>query len=66
MNHFSIKHLKLNEYTLNYEEVSEGNLYGFWRIIEHTDAGWFPWYEIYTDKAIAQAKVDKLNEDWDK
>jgi hypothetical protein len=56
----SIKHLKTNEYTLCEEEVPEGTKYGFWRIVEHTGAGWFPWPELYTSEDDALRYVVAL------
>ena len=52
----SVKHLRTNPYNQNEEEVPEGTLYGWWRVVEHTGAGWFPWEGIYEtrDKAIAR------------
>jgi hypothetical protein len=50
----SIKHLALNSYTHCEDEVPEGHMYGFWRIVEHTGAGWFPWPTRYTSKEAAE------------
>jgi len=56
---FSLKHLKTNEYTHDDEEVPEGAEFGFWRIVEHTGAGWFPWPELYATEAAATDALDR-------
>ena len=53
MEQFTIKHLQLNEYTHCEDEVSEGTAYGFWRVVEHTGAGWFPLPAHHQDRAGA-------------
>ncbi len=50
---FSIKHLRTNAYNHNHEEVPVGTPYGFWRVVEHTGAGWFPLPAHYTEKGQA-------------
>lgn len=54
----SVKYLRTNEYTHDHEEVPPGTLYGFWRVIEHTGAGWFPWPERYISKQKAEAQME--------
>jgi hypothetical protein len=54
----SLKFLRLNDYTHCEEEVKEGTIYGFWRIVEHTGAGWFPWPGIYESRERAQKILD--------
>lgn len=56
----SVKHLAKNEYTHCYEEVPEGHRYGFWRIVEYTGAGWFPWPSLYTSKENAEKALKKI------
>lgn len=60
----SVHHLRTNEYTHCEEEVPEGTQFGFWRIVEHTGAGWFPWPGLYqtkkeAERAMACAKDDE-------
>jgi hypothetical protein len=55
----SLKYLRTNPYTLDYEPVPVGTIYGFWRIVEHTGAGWFPWPGIYTTREDAQTAMDR-------
>ena len=55
----SIKFLRLNEYNLGEEEVPEGTQYGFWRIVEHTGAGWFPWPDLYMTREGAEKVMQK-------
>jgi len=50
----SIKHLRLNESNHNDEEVPEGAEFGFWRVVEHTGAGWFPWEAFYSTRKAAE------------
>lgn len=60
----SVAHLRLNEYTHCEEEVSEGTKYGFWRIVEHTGAGWFPWPGLYeTRDRACKAMGEAMEED---
>lgn len=61
MTRFTVKHLALNEYTHCEEEVFKGHPYGFWRVVEHTGAGWFPWPNLYTTQQAAQSKANRLN-----
>ena len=49
----SIKCLRANEYSHNEEKVSDGAEFGFWRVVEHTGAGWFPWPAHYTTEGAA-------------
>lgn len=49
----TIEHLRTNE-AGDHEEVPEGTLYGIWRIVEHTGAGWFPWPDAYASKEKAE------------
>ena len=58
----SIKHLRLNETTLDYTEVPEGAEFGFWRVVEHTGAGWFPWGGTYETREAAEAKMKRAIE----
>ena len=53
----SIIHLRTNEYTHCEEEVPAGTQYGFWRIGEHTGAGWFPWPGLYQTKKEAERAI---------
>lgn len=60
----SVNYLRTNEYTHCEEEVPEGTQFGFWRIVEHTGAGWFPWPGLYetkkeAERAMACAKDDE-------
>ena len=55
----SVKHLKLDPYNHNDVEVPEGTPYGFWRVVEHTGAGWFPWPGLYSSKARAERAVER-------
>lgn len=55
----SVKHLRTNDYTHDHEEVSEGTLYGFWRIVEHTGAGWFPWPTLYMTRTKAHDALQR-------
>ena len=57
---FSVKHLRMNEYTHNEEEVPEGTMYGFWRVVEHTVAGWFPLPGLFVTRESAEASVIRL------
>jgi len=57
----SIKHLRTNPYTHDEEEVKPGTQYGFWRIIEHTGAGWFPWPSLYGSRREAEAALEKVS-----
>jgi hypothetical protein len=67
----SIHHLRTNEYTHCEEEVPEGThngmkrprQYGFWRIVEHTGAGWFPWPGLYRTKKEAERAMAHVKED---
>jgi hypothetical protein len=54
----TLKFLRLNDYTHCEDEVPEGTQYGFWRIVEHTGAGWFPWPGLYEDKERARAIME--------
>lgn len=56
----TIKHLRTNEYTHADEEVPPGTLYGFWRIVEHTGAGWFPWPDLFATEDAARSALDRL------
>jgi len=56
----SVKHLRTNPYNQNEEEVPEGTPYGWWRVVEHTGAGWFPWHGLYHSKASAEAMVKRI------
>ena len=58
----SIKHLRLNEYTHGDDEVGEGTKYGFWRIVEHTGAGWFPWPPLFSTRDAAEKELLKILE----
>ena len=56
MAQLTIKHVRQNQYTHAEEEVPKGTAFGFWRIVEHTAAGWFPWPALYhTRKAASEA-----------
>jgi len=55
----SVKYIRINEYTHCPEEVPEETQYGFWRIIEHTGAGWFPWPDFYSTKEKAIEVMEK-------
>lgn len=57
----SVKHLRLNEYTLCEDEVPEGTQYGFWRIVVHTGAGWFPWPGLYTSRERAEKVLAEIS-----
>lgn len=59
----TIAHLRQNEYTHCEEEVPEGTQYGFWRIVEHTGAGWFPWPGLYETRERAQRAMAKAVEE---
>jgi hypothetical protein len=56
----SIKFLRLNEYTHADDEVPPGTQYGFWRIVEHTGAGWFPWPRLFHTRERAQKALDVI------
>ena len=56
----SIQHLRINSYTHVPEIVPEGTEFGFWRIVEHTGAGWFPWPELYDTKKAAGLALSLL------
>lgn len=56
----SIKHLRLNPYTHCDDEVRPGAEFGFWRIVEHTGAGWFPWPSLYSSRERAQSVMDAI------
>ena len=58
----SIKYLKTNPYNQYEEEVSEGTEFGFWRVVEYTGAGWFPWPEHYETKEQAAARIIREQE----
>jgi len=58
----SVKHLRINPYNQNPEEVPEGTEYGFWRIVEHTGAGWFEWDGLYKTKEEAETAMKKALE----
>lgn len=53
----TVKFLRTNPYTHDDVEVPEGTPYGFWRVCEHTGAGWFPWPGLYHGKADAETRV---------
>lgn len=58
----SVEHLTEDTYDHAPKIVPEGTIYGFWRVVEHTGAGWFPWPGIYTtreaaEKAMGRARV---------
>lgn len=57
----SIAFLRTNEYNHCEEEVPEGTQYGFWRIVEHTGAGWFPWPDDFDTREAAQKRLDILS-----
>ena len=38
----SVKCVERNEYTGDDHEVSPERPFAFWRVVEHTGAGWFP------------------------
>jgi hypothetical protein len=50
----TVAHLRLDPYTHCEEPCPEGTEYGFWRVVEHTGAGWFPWPGLYTTKEAAE------------
>lgn len=56
----SLKHLRLNPYTHCDDEVPEGTEFGFWRIVEHTGAGWFPWPHLFTSREAAEKKLARI------
>jgi len=58
----SIHHLRTNPYTHCEEEVPEGTQYGWWRVVEHTGAGWFPWDGIYETRKKAEEAMEKALE----
>lgn len=62
----SIKHLRTNEYTQNDEEVPEGTRYGFWRVIEHTGAGWFPLPGLFMTRADAELAKRRILDEFNR
>ncbi|MHC4278219.1 MAG: hypothetical protein ACYSTI_13010 [Planctomycetota bacterium] len=57
----SIKNLRTCEYSQKVSEAPEGTEYAFWRIVEHTGAGWFPWPDLYTSQEKAwQAALEAI------
>jgi hypothetical protein len=58
----SVKHLRMNEYSHTEDEVPPGTKYGVWRVVEHTNAGWFPWPGLYDSKAGAERAMKKALE----
>lgn len=58
----TIKHIRTNPYNGNEEEVPEGTEYGFWRVVEHTGAGWFPRPGLYTSREEAESALGRIAE----
>jgi hypothetical protein len=58
---FTTKYLRLNDYTFCDEEVPEGTEFGFWRVVEHTGAGWFPLPSLYSSKEEAKKACEFWN-----
>ena len=56
----SIRYIRENTYTHVPEIVPEGTEFGFWRIVEHTGVGWFPWPELYYTKRAAGLALSLL------
>ena len=59
---FSVKHLRDNPYNGDHEIVSEGTEYGFWRVVEHTGAGWFPLPGFFDTRLGAEKAKRKYEE----
>lgn len=59
---FEARCLRENEYTLAADDAEPGTPYAFWRVVEHTGAGWFPWPGLYTDKAECERIVAQARE----
>lgn len=56
----SVKHLQNNACTHGHDEVKPGTQYGFWRVVEHTGAGWFPWPRRFKTKQQAKKAIEKI------
>lgn len=56
----AVKNLRINEHTQDDEEVPAGTRYSFWRIVEFTGAGWFPWPTLYPTREMAKERVEKI------
>ena len=50
----SIKCISVGPYGGEENEVTPGTEYSFWRVVEHTGAGWFPWSEYYATEYNAE------------
>lgn len=58
----SVKYLRINPYNQNPEEVPVGTEYGFWRVVEHTGAGWFEWEGLHRTEEEAEAAMKRALE----